>query len=61
MNMKGQILDIFPEKGLIFRACVLEVHGDEELRVIDLDTGEISMCKNSECALPIIENIFYDF
>ena len=60
--MKGQILDIFPEGGTTFRACVLEVPSDEELiRVVDLNTGEISMRKSFECALPIIENIFDDF
>jgi hypothetical protein len=58
--MKGQILDIFPEGGSAFRACVLEViGGDEEIaRVVNLDTGEVSMRHHWECEEPIIENVF---
>lgn len=58
--MKGQILDVYPEGGETFRACVLEVigGGDELAVVVNLDTGEKLSVKSRDCWLPIIDNVF---
>jgi hypothetical protein len=57
--MKGQILDVHPEGGGTFRACVLDGANNQGLiYVINLDTGGRVYCAKYECDAPIIENIF---
>lgn len=58
--MKGQILDVYPEGESSFRACVIElINGDEGLvKVVNLETGEITERHLWECEDPIINNIF---
>ena len=58
--MKGQILDVYPEGEETFRACILEVMGEQMdlVRVVNLGTGETSLRGISECDSPIIKSIF---
>lgn len=64
--MKGQILDVYPEGKQPFRACVLEVldnHFDDNngtggVKVVCLDTGEVTVRRHWECENPVIENVF---
>lgn len=54
---KGSIIDVYPEGGPTFRACVLSVDG-KFFKVINLETGEVADKIHYECEDPIIDNIF---
>jgi hypothetical protein len=57
--MKGNILDVYPEGEEIFRACVLEVMGNNILYVLNLSNGKKSMRSACECEYPLINDIFH--
>lgn len=60
IEIKGQILDVYPEGRNSFRACVLGVDEkfSEIIKVVNLDTGKEDRVRKHECEAPIIFNIF---